>query len=146
MIRDARVDDCDALSELAYASKASWGYDDAFMAACRDELTVRPADLERVRVRVHVADAGLLDGFAGLEGDELIWLFVAPDRQRGGVGAALFADACALARANGITRLRVEADPFAAAFYERLGGALRGEVRSGSIPGRVLPVYEFAVS
>jgi GNAT superfamily N-acetyltransferase len=146
VIRDAHADECEALSELAYASKASWGYDDDFMTACRDELTVRPADLERVRVRVAVDDAGSLEGFAGLDDDELIWLFVAPDRQRAGVGAALFVDACALARANGVTRLRVEADPFAAAFYERLGGALRGEVSSGSIPGRVLPVFEFAVS
>ena len=146
MIRDARVDECDALSELAYASKASWGYDDAFMAACRDELTVYPADLERVRVRVAVDDAGRIEGFAGLDGDELIWLFVAPAQLRTGVGAALFADACAIARAKGVAQLRVEADPFAAPFYERLGGVLQGEKPSGSVPGRVLPVYEFAVS
>ena len=30
-LRDATVADLDALSDLAYASKAHWGYDDAFM-------------------------------------------------------------------------------------------------------------------
>ena len=40
MIRDASPGDCEALSALAFSSKAHWGYDDAFMAACRDELTV----------------------------------------------------------------------------------------------------------
>ena len=36
-IRRARPADAAALSRLAYDSKASWGYDDAFMEACRDK-------------------------------------------------------------------------------------------------------------
>ena len=114
------------------------------MEACRDELTVRVGDLERVRVRV--ADEGTIAGFSGLVGAELVWLFVAPGAMRRGIGAALLADACEIVRASGVGVVRVEADPFAAAFYERLGGVLRGSVPSGSIPGRVLPVYEIAVS
>ena len=131
---------------LAFASKAAWGYDDAFMAASRGELTVRPDDLDQIRVRVYVDDHGVVGGFSGLAGAELVWLFVAPDRLRLGIGAALLHDACALARQEGVTILRIEADPNAAAFYERLGGVLRGRVLSGSIPGRALPVYEIAVS
>jgi len=89
------------LSALAFASKASWGYDDAFMEACRAELTVAPGDLQRVCVRVYVD--GVIHGFSGVDGDELTWLFVDPRAMRRGIGRALMGDACALARAAGVT-------------------------------------------
>jgi GNAT superfamily N-acetyltransferase len=143
-IRDATVDDCEALSALAFASKAHWGYDDAFMEACRDEVTIRPVDLERARLRVAVATEIL--GFHGIEGDELEWLFVAPAATGRGIGAALFADALDIARRAGIKTLRIDADPNASGFYERMGARRIGETPSASIPGRVLPVYAIGVS
>jgi GNAT superfamily N-acetyltransferase len=139
LLRDAEPADCEALSALAFASKASWGYDDAFMQACRAELTIAPEDLRTARVRVAHDDEML--GFHGVQGDELAWLFVAPTAMGRGVGRALLADACALARASGIETLRVEADPFAAGFYEHAGARLDGVAPSSSIAGRVLPVY-----
>ena len=39
-IRAARVGEAGFLSELALRSKAHWGYDAAFIEACRDELSV----------------------------------------------------------------------------------------------------------
>jgi hypothetical protein len=42
-IRKARPDEAGELTELALRSKAHWGYDEAFMASCREELTVRKA-------------------------------------------------------------------------------------------------------
>ena len=48
-IRLARREETHALSELAFLSKAYWGYDEDFMAACRAELTVTPADIARCR-------------------------------------------------------------------------------------------------
>ncbi len=38
-IRLARPEDAATVTALAFRSKASNGYDAAFMAACRDELT-----------------------------------------------------------------------------------------------------------
>ena len=139
MIRDAEPPDCEALSALAFASKASWGYDDAFMEACRAELTIRPEDLRNARIRVVYEDQVL--GFHGVQGDELAWLFVAPEAMGRGVGRALLTDACTLARADGRETIRVEADPLAASFYEHAGARLVGEVSSASVAGRVLPVY-----
>ena len=49
-------------------------------------------------------------------------------------------------RAFGATELYIEADPFAAAFYERMGAVRVGEVPSASIPGRVLPAYRTDLS
>jgi GNAT superfamily N-acetyltransferase len=143
-LRDANASDCDALSALAFASKAHWGYDDAFMEACRRELTVRPADLTGVTVRVAVDDVAL--GFYGIENTEITWFFVSPRAMGRGVGRALFADACEIARVKGLTTLRIDADPNAAGFYERMGAVRAGDASSQSIPGRVLPRYEIAVS
>ena len=145
LIRDARVDECDALSAVAFASKAYWGYDDAFMEACRTELTVTPADFERACIRLAERDGSLL-GFHAVDHDEILWFFVRPEHMGEGVGAALFADACATARARGLSELRIEADPNAAPFYERMGATLIGAAPSQSIPGRDLPLFTIDVS
>jgi GNAT superfamily N-acetyltransferase len=143
-ILDATPGDCAAVSALAFASKAYWGYDDAFMEACRAELTVMPADLERGRVRV--ACEGEVIGFHGVIDSELEWLFVAPQAIGRRVGAALFTDALEIARAGGLEVLRIAADPNAAGFYERMGARLVGETPSASIPGRMMPVYAIGLS
>jgi GNAT superfamily N-acetyltransferase len=143
-LRDAEIVDCEALSALALASKASWGYDEAFMEACRAELTIAPEDVRNARVRV-AYEADML-GFHGLRGEELEWLFVAPAAMGRGIGRALLADACSIARANGVASLRVEADPFAAEFYEHAGARRIGEAPSASIAGRVLPLYAIDVT
>ena len=44
-IRLARLDEAEQLTQLALRSKASWGYSEEFMAACRDELTLTAARL-----------------------------------------------------------------------------------------------------
>lgn len=147
-IRDARVTDLDVLSDIAYRSKASWGYDDAFMRACREELTITSSDLERGAVRV-ATEADLIVGVSAVVIDEssaeLTMLFVAPDAMRRGIGGALLADAVAIAAAWGAPRLRIEADPNAVPFYEQAGARRTGAVPSGSIPGRDLPLLELDV-
>jgi hypothetical protein len=39
-IRPARPDEAGAISALALRSKGHWGYDAAFLAACRENLTI----------------------------------------------------------------------------------------------------------
>jgi GNAT superfamily N-acetyltransferase len=85
-------------------------------------------------------------GFHGLRGDDVWWMFVAPDAMNRGVGRALLADACDVARGAGLRSLRIEAEPNAAGFYERLGARRVGEVESASIKGRVLPLYALDVA
>jgi GNAT superfamily N-acetyltransferase len=150
-LRDATVADLGALGALAHASKAHWGYDDAFMRACRDELTVHPVDLERAVVRVAAAEVDrTILGFHGvvpLEGDrvELAWCFVAPPAMGRGVGRALLVDATSIAALAGASVLRIEADPNAEAFYVRHGARRVGDVPSASVPGRALPLLELAI-
>jgi hypothetical protein len=55
------------------------------------------------------------------------------------------ADAVDRARALGISRLLIDADPNADGFYARMGARRVGTVASGSIAGRELPRLELVV-
>jgi GNAT superfamily N-acetyltransferase len=147
-IRPARPDEAATLTELALRSKGVWGYDAEFLARCRVELTLRPADV--APRRTHIAElGGRVVGFFTVVGEppegELDCLYVDPAAIGGGVGGALLAFARALASAQGFHTLRVVADPNAEAFYLRHGASRVGDVPSGSIPGRRLPLLVLAV-
>ncbi|MEY9959438.1 GNAT family N-acetyltransferase [Streptacidiphilus sp. MAP5-3] len=132
------------MTELVLRSKAHWGYCADFIEACREELTLRPADLAPDRVFV-AERSGNAVGIAALSRDlpptgALNLLYVDPSAIGHGVGGRLFAHACAVARAAGFTRLTIDADPHAEPFYLSRGAVRIGETPSGSIPGRMLPL------
>lgn len=141
-LRPAVPGEAAALSALALRSKAHWGYDAAFLDACRDELTLRDDELAARRTLVAELD-GTVAGFGTLEGEppygELGMLFVDPAAIGRGVGGALLAALLDRAHDEGFTRLAIDADPNAEAFYLAHGAVRVGEVASGSVPGRVLP-------
>ncbi|SEL13546.1 GNAT family N-acetyltransferase [Streptacidiphilus jiangxiensis] len=143
LIRPAQGIEAGILSDLAMRSKAYWGYDDAFMAACREELTLSAATIESRRTAVAELDGRLL-GFATLEGEPLEgtlgMLFVEPDAIGRGVGRRLFEHVMANARALGFARLTIDADPHAEPFYLAMGARRIGATPSESIPGRMLPL------
>jgi GNAT superfamily N-acetyltransferase len=146
LIRSPAVDELPALSELCMRSKAVWGYDAEFMAACRRELTFEPHDLACSRIAVAVQGDSIVGvaqvRMAGRDAD-LQKLFVEPAALRGGVGRALFAWATDAAREMGASRMTIEADPDAAPFYRRLGARDIGLAPSGSVAGRMLPRLAF---
>jgi GNAT superfamily N-acetyltransferase len=142
VIRAPNVEELPALSELCMRSKAVWGYDADFMAACRTELTFVPGDLVYSRIAVAARGESVLGvaqvRMAGRDAD-LQKLFVEPSALRGGVGKALFDWAIDAAREMGASRMIIEADPDAAPFYRSLGARDIGLAPSGSIAGRMLP-------
>ena len=144
-IRKAHLEELGALSELCMRSKAHWGYDADFMAACVDELTLTPDDLARDAVIV-LEEAGRPVGVAQVHDEgtyaDLMKLFVEPGVMGRGYGAQLMRWALATARALRHGRLMIEADPDAVAFYARFGAWKVGKVASGSIPGRSLPLMQ----
>ena len=145
----ARPADAPALTAIAMSSKASWGYPQEFMDACRRELTITAARIARESMTVAVGEDDEILGFVAVTTDrevaDLADLFVVPDGQGGGVGRALFEAACEAARVAGCGTLTIEADPHAVEWYERRGAVLVGEAPSKSIPGRMLPVLEFVL-
>lgn len=142
-IRPAREDDAEALSRIAVLSKQSNGYDDAFMAACVEELRVTPELLKTHRY--WVAERGVACGFVCLEpgpeegSGELAALYIHPDFHRQGIGRMLWETLRDAAREMGLVSLHLDADPTAEAFYCGLGFVTVGRAPSGSIPGRTLP-------
>jgi GNAT superfamily N-acetyltransferase len=141
-LRSACDADLPALSDLCFRSKAVWGYDAAFMEACRAELTLTPNDLTQSCVQV-AESGGRVVGVVqvAVTGSEasLEKLFVSPDALRSGAGRRLFTWAAEMARQRGARTLTIESDPGAADFYRRMGARDAGRALSGSIPGRWLP-------
>ncbi len=148
-IRPAKATETDLLSDLALQSKAHWGYDSAFMTACRDELTVTADQIAagEVWVATKGADAA---GFYRLDVEdgtgEVELFFVRPDAMGTGVGRALWTHMADEAKRRGADRLNIESDPQAEGFYRAMGCRRIGEARSVSIPGRVLPRLELRLS
>jgi GNAT superfamily N-acetyltransferase len=144
-LRPALPEEARLLSRLALRSKAYWGYNDSFMAACTHELAIRPEDVASRHVTVAVVD-GAVAGHYTIDGADLGQLFVDPVHIGRGVGRALWTHAVGVARELGIDTLHVDSDPFAEGFYLAMGATRVGSVPSGSIPGRELPRLAFPTS
>lgn len=143
-IRLAKPSETAILTELSMRSKRSNGYDDAFMEACREELTVTVERMEEGEY--WVAERGVICGCVCLTPDisdkntaEINAFFIDPQWQRKGIGRLLWEKILERAAQRNITNLTLDADPDAVSFYEAMGFETIGETPSSSIPGRVLP-------
>jgi N-acetylglutamate synthase-like GNAT family acetyltransferase len=144
LLRPATGKDAEALTALALRSKAYWGYDEAFMDACVDELTITPSRIgaeDMTVAEINGVIAGMVSLTPGLQSGalELEDMFVDIPFIGTGLGATLIEHAKKRARARGAVRIDVDADPNAQGFYERCGYRLTGSSPSVSIPGRMLP-------
>jgi len=146
-IRPAEGGDAALLTALALRSKAHWGYSDQFIAACREELTYTPEQLEAAQSFGHVC---LKDGLpvafyvlekTGVDVAELDALFVEPEYIGKGIGKMLIMHAKEQAGKLGIEKIVIQGDPNAESFYAAVGALPCGTRESGSIPGRQLPLF-----
>ncbi len=124
-IREAGVGDAGALTRVARLAKASWGYPEAWLAEWEPILTISPEYVRGHRVLV-AEEGGSSLGFAALvegpSGAQVDHLWVLPEHHGAGVGRALLERVLAEAAERGWDSVRVESDPHARPFYERLGG------------------------
>ncbi len=150
-VRPARAEEASALTALCIRSKAHWGYDAEFMRRAASALTVTPAMIEKGRVLVAENQHSSLLGVAAVEPTQtdgkfdLSLLFVDPSAIGTGVGRFLFEAATRVVERHGGNSLSILADPFAAAFYQRLGAVKIGEAPSDAIPGRYLPLFDYPI-
>ena len=131
----ARAEECGALSALALRAKAYWGYDPVFIQACREALTVNPADVRAGRVVVLIEEDTPIGFYCLDKGErqdeaEVSLFFVEPAVISRGIGRALWNHMTDTARSRGYKRLRIESDPFAIGFYRAIGATLSGKMRS----------------
>lgn len=156
-IRRARAEEAvqlaPILTQLARRAKAQWGYDPELLRRWAEDLRVTPEDIDRDAVLVAEAGDGpdRVVGFARVSagapsstGDptpaQLKDLWVMPEDMGRGVGRALFAAACEVARTLPADRLVIVADPNAEGFYLRMGARRIGEEASEVVDGRQLPI------
>jgi GNAT superfamily N-acetyltransferase len=146
-IRRAHPAEAGVLSALALRSKAHWGYDADFLAACQDDLTLSADDIANSAVYVFDGASAPL-GFYRLvlqDGSvaELDALFVEPAAMGQGVGSRLWRHAVATAATLGCSEMVWQSDPQAEGFYLAMGGQRAGESESTVTPGRMLPFMRF---
>jgi GNAT superfamily N-acetyltransferase len=154
-IRAAENADIPMLNDIAFRSKAHWGYSDEFMAASRPLLTLTPAMLMMQPVFLALVDDQIA-GFYALRrwhyephedgAAELDYLFIAPEYMGLGVGRALFGHAVKVARAMGYRTLIIIADPNAEAFYAKMGAVTYHGMPSDIQAGRVLPLMRYSLA
>ena len=145
-ITRAGIEQAGCLSDLAYRSKAYWGYSSDFMIQCKDELTYSADDISThlfycLELKRQVA------GFYGLKAIneqhvELEALFVEPGLMGNGYGMMLINHAKQIAISHGYKKIMIQSDPHSLGFYQSAGAIEVGSEPSHSIAGRVLPVLE----
>lgn len=142
-IRRAVPTEADILTDICLRSKKSNGYDDVFMAACVEELSISQHDIESGEYWVAELDkicgCACLDANSANKIGTVESLFIDPNYQRRGIGKLLWATLVERAKVFGLHRLVLDADPEAVVFYQGLGLTIIGEKPSQSIRNRMLP-------
>src|SRR5215211_5642303 len=146
-IRRARPAEAGVLSALALRSKAHWGYDADFLAACQDDLILTGDEIATSTVYVIDGETSPLGFYRLLLQDDgvavLDALFVEPAAMGQGVGSRLWRHAVATAAKLGCSELVLQSDPQAEGFYLTMGAQRAGASESTVIPGRMLPLMRF---
>lgn len=149
MIRPAKPSEAGRLSDLAFRSKAYWGYSAEFMEACRDELSISGDEIATQPTYVLDRDGHAIGFYSLVPLEpgrvELGHLFVEPAEIGRGHGRRLLEHAGIEARRRGWDVLVIQGDPNAVSFYERCGAVRIGASASASIPGRSLPLFELVL-
>ena len=145
-IRRALTEEADALTQIALAAKAHWGYSEHWMEIWTPLLTITPEFISSADVWVAEVNSELA-GFHALifakQRVNLEHLWILPAYMGKGIGWALFEHALARCREMQCQVLEIVSDPNAQGFYERMGAKKVG-VSLGEVDGelRSLPLME----
>jgi GNAT superfamily N-acetyltransferase len=145
----ARPEDAATLTQIAVEAKRHWGYPEKWIESWSELLTIRAEFIASHETYSAIID-GQTVGFYGLRSDgghlQLEHLWVLPGAMRGGVGRALFAHALERARALGFSSLRIESDPNAEGFYQKMGARRIGaSITELEGQRRELPVLSYEI-
>jgi GNAT superfamily N-acetyltransferase len=148
--RKAEASDAPALSELAFRSKAHWGYAPAQLETWRADLTLSPSWISLHPT--YVAEiGGQIAGFFALLAEHGSWklehLWVAPEAMGQGVGRSMLAHAVIIAKQVGASELIIDSDPNAEGFYRANGAVWTGSIPAPieGAPQREIPVLRLAI-
>jgi GNAT superfamily N-acetyltransferase len=149
-IAEARAEDAEVLTNIAFASKQHWGYSKRLMESWRTVLTIQPtfiATHETYKASIQERILGFYSLSRGSEPIRLEHLWVLPENMGRGVGRELFLHAVGRVKAAGFSSLLIESDPNATGFYEQMGAWVTG-THLTEIDGRPreLPVLLYKIA
>ena len=145
-IKQARAEHASILTEIAISAKRHWDYPERWIKLWTPSLTISPDYISQNETWMAVVNA-MPAGFYSLQtDDEFLWLdnlWVLPNFMGQGIGTQLFQHALERSKALGASMLKIEADPNAQSFYEKMGAYKVGESRNQvDDQPRILPIME----
>jgi GNAT superfamily N-acetyltransferase len=148
-IRPALPADADALTRIAISAKRHWNYPERWMEIWTPQLTFTPEYFQANESWVAEVDNSPVAFYTIQEKDGSAWLenmWVLPEYIGKGIGKELFLHAVSRSRLMGHLVIKLEADPNALGFYEKMGMRKIGET---SYPfedqKRILPLMEMTL-
>lgn len=145
-IEPARIKDAAALTQIAVSAKRYWNYPERWIEIWLPALTITPIYISEHETWVAVVDEKPLGFYSLNKEDDFLWLdnlWILPEFMGQGIGRRLFHHALERSRVLGASVLKIESDPNAQSFYEKMGARKNGEHQS-EVDGqsRILPVME----
>ncbi|PFZ89491.1 GNAT family N-acetyltransferase [Bacillus wiedmannii] len=145
-IRKALLSEENELSELALHSKATWNYSEAFILACKEDLTITEEYIKNNFVYVLENDNTKIGFFSFLRNENALdFLYIQPRYKGAGYGKILWEYVLEKANELGIKSFTIDSDPNAKGFYWKMGAKLIGETPSTVFKDRLLPLLKYDV-
>ncbi|TKI72671.1 GNAT family N-acetyltransferase [Lysinibacillus mangiferihumi] len=147
LMRSAKVKDCNILSNLAYKSKAYWGYTEDFLQQCKNDLTVTKDYIEENPVYLMMESDNKIVAFYSftINDRKLDALFIDPDFIGQGLGRIIWDHVLNKAEELGINEFTLDSEPNAEGFYLKMGAKNIGSTPSTVFPDRHLPLMKVKV-
>jgi GNAT superfamily N-acetyltransferase len=155
MIRDAKKQEAEILTEISFSSKGYWGYPKEFYDIWSSELTISSDYIQNNDVFVLESDDGIVGYYSivelkddieasGIRISKGYWLehmFIEPRHIGKGFGTKMFAHLRKRCALRGIAELGILADPNSRGFYEKMGCEYKCEYPS-TINNRTTPYLQ----
>jgi GNAT superfamily N-acetyltransferase len=137
------------LTALTIAAKRHWNYPEKWIQIWLPLLTVTANYIRDNETWAAVQNDRRIAYYSLKNDGGFLWLdnlWVLPEFMGRGIGRELFGHALERSRALGANTLRIESDPNAQSFYEKMGARKIGE-HQAEVDGqrRVLPVMEIVL-
>jgi GNAT superfamily N-acetyltransferase len=148
-LQRARPEHAETLTRIAIAAKRHWGYPERWIQLWIPQLTITSDYLSRNETWIAMINGQAVAFYSLKQENGSLWLdnlWVLPDTMGQGLGALLFRHARTRCRRAGAVVLKIESDPNAVGFYEKMG-ARKVDEHHTEVDGRarMLPVMEVNV-
>ena len=145
-IQPALPEQAEILTTITLAAKRHWNYPESWIQLWLPSLTITSAYILKHETWAAIIDKKCAGYYSLKYENESLWLdnlWVLPEFMGQGIGKQLFQHALERSRAQGVYNIKIESDPNAQTFYEKMGARKTGEYQI-QIEGqsRALPVME----